>query len=455
MQTLSLMKRRIKVGFAAAILIAGQVMMPIPRALAEDINPISPPAPLDNGLLLPVWCKYIAQGGWIAMLSDNSAGTDGPLNGPVVDYTTNANNQVLAHDRSDKLDAACAAQYTLTLPSQADVCGTNNDTFSYANMTITADTGWSGNARTITFTAVSPYRFAEGATTYTHTYTDEATTCPGTPIAVPAAPSVTDMCGLNNATWNIPANTTEIHWALVNGELHAYAQPDYVFSTGDPYDHNYGPAFDSGRLCTAAMPNFSSTPVCGANNDIVKLVDADSVYYTYTVNTWSGNQLSITVTADANYDFGDGITEYTVWFTDGNTRCISAPLVPTFTNMTCTADSSYTIPDDTAHYYTVQVGLASEEEAPAGAYPISTLGQTVTIRAYYLEELSGTWQNTFTVPDCRLGKGNTTPPPQVQQVQVQELPKTGPGDNSYLTVLGLVASFATYGAVLSLQRRNS
>jgi LPXTG-motif cell wall-anchored protein len=48
------------------------------------------------------------------------------------------------------------------------------------------------------------------------------------------------------------------------------------------------------------------------------------------------------------------------------------------------------------------------------------------------------------------------PAPVKPAVVVQELPQTGPSDdNSYMTLLGLAASAATYGAVLLLQRRNA
>jgi hypothetical protein len=61
-------------------------------------------------------------------------------------------------------------------------------------------------------------------------------------IDLPAAPQVTDPCGTGNATWNVPANTTEITWTL-NGddELVATTNTGYQLSGGRT-TYNYGVA---------------------------------------------------------------------------------------------------------------------------------------------------------------------------------------------------------------------
>lgn len=96
------------------------------------------PAFADNGKFQPVWCKFTGndeKGVWKAELADNGNGKDGPLYGPVTGYNVNEDNQVLAHDRSDKLDAACAEQHpkpvTPAAPSFDDMSCDVNDTVSY------------------------------------------------------------------------------------------------------------------------------------------------------------------------------------------------------------------------------------------------------------------------------------------------------------------------------------
>lgn len=149
------------------------------------------------------------------------------------------------------------------------------------------------------------------------------------------------------------------------------------------------------------------------------------------------------------------------------TECPVEPAVaPMFDDMSCELNDklSYTIPEhDDMTVYTVQVGDGEEEIAEPGTHPLLRLNQTVTIRAYTENALgdilqSGEWVHVFTIPVCPIGVGSVKPqvvPAIAKAPAVQELPTTGPSDNSHLTVLGMVLSLATYAAVLRLQRRSA
>ena len=68
-------------------------------------------------------------------------------------------------------------------------------------------------------------------------------------IAIPAQPSVTDPCGANNATWNVPADTAQLDWTLrADGHLVVQTQPGFIFTDGTT-EKDFGVAPDSGEAC--------------------------------------------------------------------------------------------------------------------------------------------------------------------------------------------------------------
>jgi LPXTG-motif cell wall-anchored protein len=70
-------------------------------------------------------------------------------------------------------------------------------------------------------------------------------------IPVPAAPGVTDLCGIGNATWKLPGNGNNVTWKLEqNGDMVATADNGYTFPGGKS-THNFGKAPETN---TAACP---------------------------------------------------------------------------------------------------------------------------------------------------------------------------------------------------------
>lgn len=280
------------------------------------------------------------------------------------------------------------ATYTVTLTDEntpcvidnpivtpADVCGANNDTYTAntGNFSLTTDTGWSNGSRTLTFTANQGYIFAGGAT-FTVTLTDTATPCP---VAIPAAPQPTDPCGLNNATWALPADTNSIHWSITNGHLYANTKDGYIF-TDNTTSHDYGTAPDSGALCLADTPEVAVVAQCGPTNNDTVMVTGGS-HYTYTV-TRDGTTITVTITADADYGFGDGTTKFTRTFTDQMERCS--------TNLPATLAS--TDPCDNLHSVNNPIWLVTPEDTDYYTWTLNNDGSyTVTAKAGYILNIDG------------------------------------------------------------------
>lgn len=208
--------------------ILGQFIVGFTPAFAEKKPKNDDQNQNDNqGRLLPVWCKYAGHE-WKAQLSANSNGKDEPLYGPVEDYTVNDDNQVLAHDRSNKLDAACADQYQEEEEEHENEHG-------------------------------KPEK-----------------------IDVPAAPETQDPCNaygsakdFSNISWKTPVAGTGYTWELSeDGETYtAIADEGYIFKTDDKKrveSVSYDLPQDSGVLC--GMGGTTTTPTTTETSAVVQSV---------------------------------------------------------------------------------------------------------------------------------------------------------------------------------------
>ncbi|MEO5950785.1 MAG: hypothetical protein ABIQ04_05035 [Candidatus Saccharimonadales bacterium] len=154
-------------------------------------------------------------------------------------------------------------------PDITDPCGPNNATW-----VLPADTDevhWSlspqgGNA-IATIVAINT-TFKDGTKIHDYgTAPDSGISCPPTitKIDVPATPAVTDPCGLNNATWVVPADTDVLNWTLgENGHLVVDITAKNTQFQDGTTTHDYGTAVDSGKLCPV-KPIYSSSEVSGCN----------------------------------------------------------------------------------------------------------------------------------------------------------------------------------------------
>jgi LPXTG-motif cell wall-anchored protein len=177
------------------------------------------------------------------------------------------------------------------------------------------------------------YQFADGTTrTVTVTFADGEDGCsyptivwgetppppPVTEIPVPAQPTASDPCGLNNATWVKPENTDQVTWVLgEDGVLTASAAEGFTFPDGET-SHSYGTAPDSGQACsTPSTPQDAVASATALDDETCDRVG--TVSFAITNATWKdasdttdGSRVAV---ADAGHLFAGGVQEQTVTYT--------------------------------------------------------------------------------------------------------------------------------------------
>lgn len=224
-------------------------------------------------------------------------------------------------------------------PTVNDPCGPNNISFNVPADTATLNWTLLPNGD-VKVEPQAGYVFDQEAQSVTfHLPPDSNTPCPET-IQIPAAPSQSDPCGPNNATWNLPADTATLDWSLVNGVLSVSIIPANVTFTDGTRTHSYGTATDSNVPCptttTITPPGAPpTTDPCGPSN-IAFVVPADTATLNWTL---LGNG-DVTVAPQAGYVFSGN--SQLITFTlpaDSNVPCIAgveeiSPKV-TFTEPDC------------------------------------------------------------------------------------------------------------------------
>ena len=232
------------------------------------------------------------------------------------------------------MPASCQSSVTAAAPTANDLCARYNDTYTIpssahvkyyvngSNSSKPAGTYSANNASSVSVVAVATDGYAlTGPSSWTLNFTNSS--CIVT-IDIPAAPSVNDPCGLDNATWNVPADTAQIDWELTNGVLTATAKQGYVF-TGGKTVINFGVAVDSGELCVIEVP---VTPgvndPCGLDN--ASWNEPEKTPGTY---SWSLVDGELIATAAANYIFDNGETVINFGVAvDSGEKCIVTPVDP-------------------------------------------------------------------------------------------------------------------------------
>jgi hypothetical protein len=291
-----------------------------------------------------------------------------------------------------------------TQPGVTDPCGLNNATWNVPADTAMYD--WELLATGELVVHAQPgYMFTDG--TFTHSYglaPDRGVLCPVeiTKVSVPAAPAIADPCGVANATWSLPANTTIFSWSIsASGHLIVViTAPNTTFTDGST-QHDYGVAPDSGILCaTAQDPTFSNP--CGIIRDTYTIPQVSGIEYlvnnaVVAAGTYSTNgalTIAVTARAIAGYELTGGSSSWNLEFT--NERCASAAEVSIAT--ICTADGQYygftiTNPTDSDQSYVMVVRNSAGIEVDRS--PITTLSSGAGSTGSWLATTSGTY--TFTL----------------------------------------------------------
>lgn len=265
----------------------------------------------------------------------------------------------------------------------------------------------------------------------------QSTPTPPTKIQIPAQPSVADLCGPNNATWNVPANTDVLTWSLNAGDLVVtIVQSDMVF-TDNTTTHDYGVAPDSGTVCpptqieVPAQPSF--TDVCGLNN-ASWILPADTDKISWNINI-AGHLIATISVANTVFVGGETTHDYGVAPDSGELCPVQVtPGVPTFKEQCGTKQDTYTIPATEGVRYKVN-GLLTT----AGTYTGSGM-VTITAEALTGYELTGTasWSQAFETTPC---------PPKHHDQKVTLCHATGLLSSPYVQITASAAG-AYYGHYL-------
>jgi len=281
---------------------------------------------------------------------------------------------------------------------QNPVCGPQNDTFTIAplaNVTF-SQSGWFFGFKTVYATKAGGYSWSDGDTDATKSFTfrDMNTQC-DTVIPVPPKPSVTDPCGPSNASWNVPANTSQYSWSIDQaGNLIVTAKSGYTFA-GDVKTHNYGKPTDSGLLCEVPVPPRPSvTDPCNLDGDNATWnIPANTSQYSWSVDQ-AGNLI---VTALGGKAFpGQQATHNYGKPVDSGIKC-ATPVKPAKIDICGRLHDRFTVPStEGIDYY------MGDTKLTAGEQPALLSSFTVTAMAQPNYELQGanSWMLNFTDEYC-------------------------------------------------------
>jgi len=298
-------------------------------------------------------------------------------------------------------------------PAVNDPCGPANATWIQpAN---TASVTWTITNGHLVASTTTGNVFTDSTTTHDYGVAPDSniacTPVPPSPVSIPATPSVTDPCGLGNATWIQPSNTASVTWMISNGHLVASTTTGYIFTDGTT-THDYGVAPDSGTACTPQkvfVCKYVGTPgvderLQTGQNPIDVSVNAISQTPVVVGSYFNDAQGRSFVLA---FDIGQA--------TPSVSQCPAAaptvitPGAVTFTDPNCILPTlgSYTIPT-TAHviYKVGSMVVTGTNNVTAPA--------SVTVMAYpessaYVLSGTATWSHTFAVANS-CGGGTTINP---------------------------------------------
>jgi len=246
---------------------------------------------------------------------------------------------------------------------------------------------------TATFKATTGHAFDNGNTTKQVTYTVLSKT-DDCPTDLPQAPTPTDPCGLNNASWVTPADTATYTWSIVNGHLIATVKNGFKFSNGQT-SHDFGLAVDSGARCKVDIPaQPGSKDPCGLENVKWKTTPANS-----NMVTWALVNGNLVATTTANYEFSDGTTSKTFTLpADSQELCPATAKAPYFKDLCGTGWDWYYVPHKSGVVYsvgdtTVTAGWHKVEGAPS-------LTVTAAAEPDYVLTGATSWSFEYTSEKC-------------------------------------------------------
>lgn len=170
--------------------------------------------------------------------------------------------------------ALCLSE-PIPTPQPVDPCGLNNAYWVKPRNTQTVH--WSINAKGELIATAIGVNFTNGMSSINFgPAQDSGALCQ---IDIPKQPQPNDPCGVNNASWELPRNTSAYTWSLSDGHLIVTTTANYTFGDGMT-SYDFGVAPDSGQLCPVTI----TQPTCESDGSMtLTLPDHRFVRYYYEV----------------------------------------------------------------------------------------------------------------------------------------------------------------------------
>ncbi len=392
------LSKRLGTGLIAFALVLSQVLLPVQSAYASHGG---------GGTNQPVWCQKVGYG-WTAQIGGNNQNryplTELP-DGHSNQLFIGQNGQVYAPNSSDQtlkgqLDQYCGQQYTLEIPAMPavnDPCGPRNATWVKPADTDLID--WrlytSGPLRGHLVAQIDEdgYVFSDGSYSYDFGVAPDSGELCDVEVQVPMLQTV-DPCGLDNASWVVPANTDVYQYTLnSDGSVTLTVAKGYVLPGGGT-TYEYGLPQDSGEYCVVEVPPAPAVnDECNVDGDNATwVVPSDDNMFSWMVDA-NGH---LVVTALGDYSFAGNVKTHDYGVaSDNGTKC-TTPTDPTKSDTCGEKNDTYTIPTTEGIDYQID-----GQTVAAGTYAAMS---DVTINAVAQKdyELVGTneWTLTFTNEYC-------------------------------------------------------
>ena len=380
------------------------------------------------------------------------------------------------HDYGLPVDSGVLCTAATPVVTVEAVCGAaNNDVVTVnggSHYKYTIDRALDGTITVTVSVDSADYQFADGKTSYTLQFKDMLEPCTtNLPQELPSIDPCDDLGKVNPPKWAITPEDTNMYAYTLNadGSYTVTAMPGYILNienVGSVFAYTYRlPLNDPAKTCYQTVKAPVTPAVnytCGVTSNATWVKPADTTAY-----TWAIVDGELVVTANEGYvldDNGDLVTEINFGTATENVTQKPCPAFYstgyTYHDACGVANDTLTLPENSEHvsysYAAVNGYFVVTVKAAAGYYLTEADGQYITEGTYRVK--MGDFDPTLV---CKaVGMGSAMPSVTVaaapaKTAVAQELPHTGANDNSYMTLFGLVASLATYGAVLSLQRRNA
>jgi uncharacterized repeat protein (TIGR01451 family) len=316
-------------------------------------------------------------------------------------------------------------------PTETDVCGTENDTYTIPVTTgvrymvngavVEAGTYPGRGSVTIIAVAIARNVMLSGTATWTFTFSDAPCQPPVTPRS-PGAPRISERCGPNNDLVALPTSDyftyTSTGWVDNKLTVRATPKSGVVVTEGATTVWTFT---DENEPCppppveTHAPPAPTISEQCGPNNDVVVLPESN--YFTYATSGWSLGQITVIATPKTGVVVTEGAKLQWV-FRDYDEPCtvVETPPAPTVSELCGPNNDGVVLPESTYFTYTSsgwndnQLTVRATPKAGVVVTEGATTEWTFTDKAVTCQVLEITAPRPTVTPKCGSNNDVVIPP---------------------------------------------